>query len=165
MVPSSPFCLILSRVRQPAGGLLLAALLLCMLTPVSFAQSSPPSPALKGDTLSVTSEILPPSPILRETAYRQVSFNHGSEDRWLAPDKAKHVGASLLVTLSSQYAFVNKGGWSEHDALPLSVGTGALAGLSKEFYDRHVGPTHHFCLRDLAADAVGILLAVGFILL
>lgn len=165
MVPSPPFCLISRRICQPAGGLLLAALLLCTLAPVSFAQPSLPSPALKGDTLSIAPETLLSSPILRETAYRQVSFNYGSEDRWLAPDKAKHVGASLLVTLSSQYAFVNKGGWSEHDALPLSVGTGALAGLSKEFYDRHVGPTRHFCLRDLAADAVGILLAVGFILL
>lgn len=163
MVPSPPFCL--SRVYQLAGSFLLAALLLCTLTPASFAQSSLPSPASNGDTLSVASEILPSSLILRETVYRRASFNYGSEDRWLAPDKAKHVGASLLVTLSSQYAFVNKGGWSEHDALPLSVGTGALAGLSKEFYDRHVGPTRHFCLRDLAADAVGILLAVGFILL
>lgn len=165
MVSPPPPHPIFSRICRPVGGLLLAALFLFTLAPVSFAQSSPPSPALKGDTLSVAPETLQPSPILRETAYRRASFNYGSEDRWLAPDKAKHVGASLLVTLSSQYAFVNKGGWSEHDALPLSVGTGALAGLSKEFYDRHVGPTRHFCLRDLAADAVGILLAVGFILL
>ena len=75
-------------------------------------------------------------------------------------DKAKHLGGSALLTLSTQYVLVVKGGWTRGDALPLSVGTAASIGLAKEFYDRYAGPTRFFSTKDLVADALGIALGV-----
>lgn len=86
-------------------------------------------------------------------------------DRWWARDKAQHVAFSFLWTLGTQYVLVNKADWSESDALPASVGVTVTVGLSKEFYDWRIGPTGRFSGKDLAANAVGILAAVGVILL
>ena len=80
-------------------------------------------------------------------------------------DKAKHVAFSFLWTLGTQYVAVNKGRFSEAQALPISIGTSAAVGLSKEYYDLHMGPTRFFSFKDLVADGVGILLATGVILL
>jgi uncharacterized protein YfiM (DUF2279 family) len=75
-------------------------------------------------------------------------------------DKAKHLGGSALLTLSTQYVLVVKGDWTRGDALPLSVGTAASIGLAKEIYDRYAGPTGVFSTKDLVADALGIALGV-----
>jgi uncharacterized protein YfiM (DUF2279 family) len=101
---------------------------------------------------------------LRETRNRILPLEGQVEDEWIAMDKAKHVAFSFLWTLGTQYTAVNKGGLSEHRALPLSVTSGALIGLTKEYYDLRAGPTRFFSTRDLVADAVGIVLAVGVIL-
>jgi uncharacterized protein YfiM (DUF2279 family) len=85
-------------------------------------------------------------------------------DRWLARDKATHVVVSGLWTLSTQYVLVNKVGWSEPDALPASIASGAAVGLAKEFYDAS-HPEGSVSGKDLVADAVGIGLAVGVIML
>lgn len=87
-----------------------------------------------------------------------------SRDRWLGRDKAKHVAVSALWTLSTQYVLVNRAGWSDADALPASVASAAAVGVTKELYDTS-RLTGHFCGRDLVADAVGIGLAVGVIVL
>jgi hypothetical protein len=86
-------------------------------------------------------------------------------DRWWALDKAQHLTFSFLWTLSTQYVLTDKVGWSDRAALPAAVGSGAAVGLSKELFDWRVGPTGRFSTRDLAADAVGILLAAGIIVL
>jgi hypothetical protein len=72
---------------------------------------------------------------------------------------------SFLWTLSVQYVLVDKAGWSDGAALPVAAGSGAVVGLSKEWVDWRYGPTHRFSTRDLLADAAGILVAVGVILL
>ncbi|MFB6286576.1 MAG: hypothetical protein ABEK03_08375 [Candidatus Bipolaricaulia bacterium] len=87
-----------------------------------------------------------------------------SEDQWLARDKAKHVVFSGLWTLSTQYVLVNKAHWSEGDALPASIASAAAVGVAKEVYDAS-RPTETASGKDLVADAVGIGLAVGVILL
>jgi len=87
------------------------------------------------------------------------------QDRWIAMDKAKHVGGSMLWTLSTQYVLVVKADWRSHDALPVSVASAATIGLAKEVYDRYAGPTRLFSGRDLVADALGIGLAVLVIVL
>lgn len=87
-----------------------------------------------------------------------------SLDRWLARDKAKHVVFSGLWTLSTQYVLVNKADWSEGDALLASVASGAAVGVAKELYDAS-RPIETASGKDLVADAVGIGLAVGVILL
>lgn len=87
-----------------------------------------------------------------------------STDRWLARDKAKHVAFSGLWTLSTQYVLVSKADWSEDDALPLSITSSATVGLAKELYDAS-RPAGTVSGKDLVADAVGISVAVGLILL
>ena len=86
-------------------------------------------------------------------------------DEWLARDKALHVGASFLITLSSQYVFENKLELTEGEAFPLAMTTALSAGVLKEVLDSRRPHAPHFCTRDLVADAVGVLLAVGIILL
>lgn len=86
-------------------------------------------------------------------------------DEWLARDKALHVGASFLITLSSQYVFENKLELAEGEALPLAMTTALTAGILKEVMDSRRPNTPHFCTRDLVADAVGVLLAAGLIVL
>mgnify|MGYP006896948817 CR=1 FL=1 len=85
-------------------------------------------------------------------------------DRWLARDKARHMVVSGLWTLSTQYVLVNNAGWTEADALPVSVASGATVGLAKELYDAS-RPTGRASAKDLVANAVGIALAVGVIAL
>ncbi|MFB6231395.1 MAG: hypothetical protein ABEL04_09575 [Salinibacter sp.] len=87
-----------------------------------------------------------------------------AQDRWLARDKAKHVVFSGLWTLSTQYVLVSKADWSEPDALPASIASGAAVGIAKELYDAS-RPTETASGKDLVADAVGIGLAVGVIML
>ncbi len=86
-------------------------------------------------------------------------------DPWLAFDKVQHFSFSLLITVGSQYALVNKLNMREHPALPISMLTSASVGLAKELYDLHYGPHRYFSQRDLVANAAGILVAAGFILL
>jgi len=85
-----------------------------------------------------------------------------TSDPWLGRDKMQHLAFSFLLTVGSQYVLVNKSGRTEMQALPLSVSGTAAVGLAKELYDRHK-PRGFFSTRDLVADGVGILLAVGLI--
>jgi uncharacterized protein YfiM (DUF2279 family) len=87
-----------------------------------------------------------------------------SRDRWIARDKAKHVAFSALWTLSTQYVLVVKADWRTPDALPASIASGAAVGLAKELYDAS-RPNGSASGKDLVADAVGIGLAVGVIVL
>jgi len=85
-------------------------------------------------------------------------------DRWWGRDKAQHLVVSGLWTLSAQYVLVDKAGWAEADALPLAAGSAAAAGLAKELYDT-THPDGTASEKDLVANAVGIGLAVGIIVL
>lgn len=59
---------------------------------------------------------------------------------------------------------VQKAGWSDDDALPVSVASSATVGLAKELYDAsRIGGQASG--KDLVANAVGIGLAVGVIAL
>jgi hypothetical protein len=86
-------------------------------------------------------------------------------DPWWALDKAKHAGGSFLLVLGGQYVFEQKATLEQGPALALSLGTGAAVGLAKEIYDRRFGPTRYFSMRDLVADALGLLLGAGVVLL
>lgn len=86
-------------------------------------------------------------------------------DDWLARDKAMHAGASFLITISSQYVYESKLDLTQGEALPLSISTALSAGLLKEIMDSQREHLPHFSQRDLVADAVGVLLAAGLILL
>lgn len=106
-----------------------------------------------------------PTPSFAGTSFPARSLEQRRKDPWLAFDKVQHLAFSFLWTLGSQYALVNKAGMSERAALPVSAGASAAVGFAKEYYDWRIGPHRYFSRRDLAADAVGILLAAGFVLL
>lgn len=99
------------------------------------------------------------------TSLADVSLEERGRDPWLAFDKVQHLTFSFLWTLGTQYALVNKASLSEPGALPISIGASAAVGLAKEVYDWRRSPSRFFSRRDLVADAAGILLATGFILL
>lgn len=86
-------------------------------------------------------------------------------DPWIARDKALHAGGSFLLTLSGQYVLTAKLAASEGTALPIAAGTTLALGLAKEVVDSRRAVRPHFSTRDLVADAVGVALAVGLILL
>lgn len=128
------------------------------------------SPAWAGRTADTrTADSLSAAAVAFELRYGAVSHPPAappppSRDRWLARDKAKHLAASALWTLSTQYVLVKKADWSEGDALPASIASGAAVGVAKELYDAS-HPTGMVSGKDLVADAVGIGLAVGVIVL
>ncbi len=137
----------------------------------ALAQSADAFPAsariaiLYGDSfVSGVSPVLRPG-VSAETGSWRLALKGRPPDRWLGIDKVQHAALSFLWTLSSQYTLVNKIEMSERRALPFSVGSAALLGLSKELYDGSTAPRNAFSYRDLAADAFGIALAVGLILL
>ena len=111
------------------------------------------------------------SPGLRETPARRarldtsVAAGRRVEDRWWAMDKAKHTGASVLLVLGGQYVFEHKASLERDPALALSLASGAAVGVAKEWYDRWLGPTRYFSVKDLVADALGLLLGAGVVLL
>ena len=127
------------------------------------AQSAAPPPSLRAAllygpaVLHTFPQTLPASPPGDTLQPRR--------DPWLGFDKVQHLTFSFLWTLGGQYALVNKGSLTEGRALPLSIGLSAGVGLAKELYDWRLGPTAFFSRRDLAADALGVALAAGFILL
>ena len=90
---------------------------------------------------------------------RPLRAARSTEEAWIARDKARHVVFSGLWTLSTQYMLVNKADWSDRDALPLSITSGATVGLAKELYDAS-RPEGTVSGKDLVADGVGIALAV-----
>lgn len=125
------------------------------LTLPLFAQpTSPPSPSAA--TLRAA---------LLHTSFENQHPPHPADDRWLGFDKVQHATFSFLWTLGSQYTLVNKISLSEGEALPVSIGSAVVVGVSKELYDEHVTPGNRLSYRDLAADAAGIALAVVLILL
>ena len=95
---------------------------------------------------------------------RDTALLSSPNDPWLGFDKVQHATFGFLFTLGSQYVFVNKAGLTEHEALPLSIGIAASAGLAKELRDRRSG-SGVFSKRDLAADLFGILVATTLILI
>ncbi len=87
------------------------------------------------------------------------------KDPWLGFDKVQHFAFSALMTVGAQYTLVNKAELSEGRALPVSIVASGAVGLMKEVYDLRRSPSRHFSRRDLVADAAGILIATGLILL
>ncbi len=86
-------------------------------------------------------------------------------DDWIAVDKAQHLAGSFLLTLGGQYVLVNKAELDEGEAWPVAAGVALGLGVAKEVADGRRRRRPHFSWRDLAADAVGVGLAVGVILL
>lgn len=141
-------------------GLTTAWLLLTLLTRPAYAQpgTNASSPTPSATSLRATL-LFAPAPAGTPPAPEQAN------DPWLGFDKVQHATFSFLWTLGSQYTLVNKINLTEGEALPVSIGSAAIVGLSKELYDEHVTPGNRLSYRDLVADAAGIALATVLILL
>lgn len=139
------------------------------LPPSCLLRAAPPTAAAqppvvgREDSTRIASALwLPPFPV--ETGSPDRPFDPGRVDPWLGFDKVQHLTFSFLLTVGGQYTLVNKGAWAETRALPLSAAAAAAVGVAKEVYDARQ-PRSFFSRRDLVADALGIALAAGFILL
>lgn len=97
-----------------------------------------------------------PPPILADTALA---------DPWLGRDKVLHAAGSFLLTLSAQYVLTSKLDTDEGAAVPIAAGAAFSLGFAKEVADSRRPYRPLFSTRDLVADAVGVALAVGLILL
>ena len=105
------------------------------------------------------------SSVPRRAAAPSLSPDTTRHDPWLGRDKVLHAAGSFLLTLSGQYVLTSKLGASEHGAWPVSAGATLSLGLAKEIADSRRPVRPAFSVRDLAADAFGVALAVGLILL
>lgn len=122
----------------------------------SAAAAQPVAPAYDGFRLEG-------HPVSHAPAVDRPIAGPARADEWIARDKALHLGASFLLTLSGQYVLVDKAGLPNGDALPVSAGTALALGLVKEVADARRPRDPHFCWRDLAADAAGVLLAAAVV--
>lgn len=133
--------------------------------PSAAAQSAPTTPATDLEQPNVAAwraAIAYGDPVGPIASFSQAT---GNASDWASFDKLQHVTFSFLFTLSVQYALVNKLDVSTKTATPISAGSSLAIGLTKELYDRHLSRSGSFDFKDLVADAVGIMLATGLILL
>lgn len=73
-------------------------------------------------------------------------------DAWFGPDKIKHFFVTVFVQ-SAAYSAARAAGAEPADAMRLSVGAAAAAGITREVYDgRRKGK---FSFADLTWDAMG----------
>ena len=144
---------------------------LFLALPALAAASPPPDTRPSPLVLRATLLYAPAAPLPNRTATLSANAfgslplaSPPSTDPWLGFDKVQHAAFSFLWTLGGQYALVNKADWSEGAAWPVSASVAGAVGVAKEVLDWRVR-TGHFSRRDLVADAVGVALGVGFILL
>jgi len=88
-----------------------------------------------------------------------VKQNVEIKDSWFSPDKGMHLAGSFiatgLVTLSSKRLYeIHK-----PDSRLIAVSFSLSLGVGKELYDSQQ-EKNHFSGKDLAADVLGILIAV-----
>ena len=147
-----------------------AACLAVTLASAAGAQVQPTSRA-QGVVLEVGSpgrfalEVGPRAPPVLEAAEPGRPPSRPAGDEWIARDKALHLGASFLLTLSGQYLLTDKTALGDGDALPVAAGAALALGLLKEVADSRRERDPHFCWRDLAADAAGVALGAAVIAL
>ncbi len=146
-----------------AGRAVLALMLLAVAVPVAAQSPVAQSPvALRSAVLH--GEGVPGSGLAQSEPHA-LPLDTTLADPWLGRDKALHAAGSFLLTLSAQYVLTAKLGTGEGTALPLAAGAAFSLGLAKEVADSRRPVSPLFSRRDLVADAVGVALAVGLVLL
>lgn len=83
------------------------------------------------------------------------------EDRWFAPDKARHFVASMLLAGAASYRNIHRSGLNRQEAQTRGFVFSMSLGLFKEVMDsRRPAPRNHFCWKDLLYDFLGTLSGV-----
>lgn len=156
----------IARPLPPLSAGRFAALLLAALVGASLPAAAQPAPDASGAEAPLADTPLADARLLRaQLLYDDAAPAVRPDDPWLGRDKVQHVVFSFLWTVGTQYTLVNKFDAGEYRALPFSVLSGAGIGLAKEVWDWQRSPSRYFSRRDLAADALGVALAVGLILI
>lgn len=83
-----------------------------------------------------------------------------AEDRWIAKDKAFHVGASAAIVGLAYHSYHCQLRNPKGDSRVLAISLSSLCGIGKELWDLKRSP-RSLSWKDLAADGVGILLGVA----
>ncbi len=89
------------------------------------------------------------------------TLDQAATDRWIARDKAYHVGVSFGLALGAHVALTEGMGMEPELAAPLAGGMALSVGLAKELLDSRRAYKPLFSWRDLAADAVGVALGLA----
>jgi uncharacterized protein YfiM (DUF2279 family) len=93
-----------------------------------------------------------------QTSVRPVPILHNA-DLWYGDDKIRHVLGSFISTTLLTQVGNHSLEWKNQDTKIFAAGTTMSLGFVKELYDRR-RPGNHFCWKDLAADAAGVILGL-----
>ncbi|MFN3561594.1 MAG: hypothetical protein ACK4XY_09825 [Chloroherpetonaceae bacterium] len=94
-----------------------------------------------------------------------MSYDHISKerlyetDKWFASDKVKHFSASFLLVVLGKIGSKELLKFDRAASSTSAVGSALLIGFAKEVID-DLNPNNIFSLKDLAADLLGIVLAI-----
>lgn len=102
-------------------------------------------------------------PSLKADTPEKKSKVNASTDNWIAVDKIQHFSYSFLISFGVQYLLVNKIGFEENNAMPISVTASFTAGFVKEVHDSR-SKNGFFSKKDLIANSLGIIIASIIIL-
>lgn len=81
------------------------------------------------------------------------------EDKWLARDKALHLGASAAIVGLAYHSYHCQLGHSETDSRVLAISLSAVCGIGKELWDVKKSP-RGLSWKDLVADGIGVAIGV-----
>lgn len=102
----------------------------------------------------------PLAAVARESNARDESKERLYEtDKWLASDKVKHFSVSFALVLLAKVAAKEGLKFDRAASTASAVGSTLLVGFVKEVID-DLNPNNLFSLKDLAADLLGIALAL-----
>ena len=85
------------------------------------------------------------------------------EDKWLAWDKALHLGVSALLSSTSYYVYRYQFHNTPEGTLYFSAGFTLTLGVAKECYDAKHPNRHNASWKDLVTDVVGMGLGIGLV--
>ncbi len=80
-------------------------------------------------------------------------------DKWVASDKVKHFSVSCLLVIAGKIGSKEVLNFDRAASSTSAVGSALLIGFVKEVID-DLNPNNIFSLKDLAADLLGIALAI-----
>lgn len=104
-------------------------------------------------------------PISASARHATMSHDHISKerlyetDKWFASDKVKHFSASFLLVVLGKIGSKELLKFDRAASSTSAVGSALLIGFAKEVID-DLNPNNIFSLKDLAADLLGIMLAI-----
>ena len=100
----------------------------------------------------------PRSVPVEENENRKIN-NHKKEDKWLAPDKAKHFLTGAFSTIFIYKTCEDVKEMDKDDSKTYAVSFSAIISVGKEIIDAR-SAENHFCKKDLLFDGLGILAGI-----